>query len=175
MAGKRLALVKSDDPALRAVADRVDDPGAMAQLAEDLIATMKAEGGVGLAAPQVGQRIRLFVTSAGGAHEAYINPHITNSSKKQILWEEGCLSLPRLLGDVRRPKQITMQAQTVDGTSVEVQADDLLARVVQHEIDHLDGILFPDRMEDIRKLRTISEEEWETRFAASSDVHNAEM
>lgn len=175
MAGKRLALVKSDDPILRAVADPVADPAAVAKLAEDLIATMKAEGGVGLAAPQVGQSVRLFVTSAGGADEAFVNPRIVSLSKRQISWEEGCLSLPRLLGDVRRPKEAIMEAQTVTGETARIEADELLARVIQHEIDHLDGVLFTDRMEDIRKLRTISEEEWQTRFAASSDVHNAEM
>lgn len=175
MAGKRLTLVNSDDPLLRKVAARVDDPASLSDLAEDLIVTMQVEGGVGLAAPQVGQSVRLFVTSAGGADEAYVNPRVIDTSKKEISWEEGCLSLPRLLGDVRRPEHVAMQAQTVDGKPVTVRADGLLARVIQHEIDHLDGLLFPDRMTDLRKLRTISEEEWQTRFAASSDVHNAEM
>ncbi|MSU75919.1 peptide deformylase [Patescibacteria group bacterium] len=175
MAGKRLTLVKSDDPVLRAVAAPVKKPSEVTDLAENLLATMKTEGGVGLAAPQVGKSIRLFVTSAGGTPEAYINPKISETSPKQIPWEEGCLSLPRLLGEVRRPKKVTMQAQTPDGNVVTVKADELLARVIQHEIDHLDGILFPDRMDDLRNVRTISEEEWQTRFVADGDVHNAEM
>ncbi len=175
MAGKRLTLVASDDPALRAVASPVDDPDSVAGLAADLFATMEAEGGVGLAAPQVGRPVRVFVTSAGGGPQAFVNPRIRKRSREQILWEEGCLSLPRLLGDVKRPKRVTLEAVRPDGSPVALEADGLLARVIQHEVDHLDGILFPDRMPDPRKLRTISEEEWQSRFEANEKLRDEEM
>lgn len=175
MAGKRLTLVASDAPVLRKTAPRVAQPATVAGLIADLFATMEAEGGVGLAAPQVGQGVRVFVTSAGGERQAFINPEITSRSRDQILWEEGCLSLPRLLGDVKRPKRVTVRASGLDGQPIELKTDGLLARVIQHEIDHLDGILFPDRIPDPRKLRTISEEEWESRFEANEKLRNEEM
>ena len=170
----RLPLVPSDDPILRKVAARVSDPKQVEDLAADLFVTMQAEGGVGLAAPQVGKSVRLFVTSAGGGPAAFINPEIVERSKEKIDWEEGCLSLPRMLVDVRRPKRVTLRAQTLDGQTATIEADDLLARVIQHEIDHLDGILFPDRMDDLSKLRKISQEEWDSRFNAA-ELRDAEM
>lgn len=175
MAGKRLSLVASDDPALRSVAAPVAEPSAVAGLAKDLMVTMRAEGGVGLAAPQVGRSVRLFVTAAGDEPQAFINPKITGRSREQIMWEEGCLSLPRLLGDVKRPKRITVRATSPDGQAITLKADDLLARVIQHELDHLDGILFPDRMKDLTKLRTLTEAEWQTRFEEKAKLRNEEM
>jgi peptide deformylase len=175
MAGKRLILVPADDPILRAKAKRVGKPSSLKTLAADLIATMEAEGGVGLAAPQVGQSVRMFVANVGGGPQVFINPEITHRSREKIMWEEGCLSLPRVLGDVERPKKITVKATTLDGKTGELKADELLARVIQHEVDHLDGILFPDRMKDLRTLKTISEKEWQTRFEANEKLHNEEM
>ena len=175
MAGKRLTLVASDDPVLRKTAARVSRLAAVTDLVRGLLATMKAEGGVGLAAPQVGRSVRVFVTAAAGGPHAFINPEIVSRSRERILWEEGCLSLPRLLGDVERPKRVTVRATGLDGQPIELSADDLLARVIQHEVDHLDGILFPDRMKDPRKLRTISEEEWNSRFTGAEDLKNTEM
>lgn len=174
MAGKRLNLVASDDPVLRKVAQRAGKSDAVADLVADLFATMAAEGGVGLAAPQVGRSVRLFVAGVGGP-QAFVNPKIVGRSREQIMWEEGCLSLPRLLGDVQRPKRITVRATALDGKRIELKVDELLARVIQHELDHLDGILFPDRMKDLRKLRTISEDEWQSRFEKDAKLRNEEM
>lgn len=159
-----LTLVPSHHPALRATAKPVKNPKAVAQLAKDLIATMIAEGGVGLAAPQVGETIRVFVSGVGGQYQVYINPVIVKTSEEAVWREEGCLSLPRLFGQVKRPARVTVQAQHPDGSRFTVDADDLLARVLLHETDHLDGILFPDRMEDLSTLREISQEEWDHRF-----------
>ena len=131
--------------------------------AANLLQTMQAEVGVGLAAPQVGQSLRLFVTGVKGEPMVFINPEITERSKEEILWEEGCLSLPRLLGEVRRPKEVTVRATGTDRQPFEVKADGLLARVLQHEYDHLEGILFTDRMDDLRKLKRLTEEEWASR------------
>lgn len=174
MTGKHLTLVPAGDSVLRAMAKRIRRPGSVADLAADLFATMQAEGGVGLAAPQVGRSVRLFVTGVDGP-QAFLNPEIVSRSREQILWEEGCLSLPRLLGDVERPKRVTVRATSLDGRRIEFAADDLLARVIQHELDHLDGILFPDRMPDLSKLRKITEEEWQTRFEKDGKLRNEEM
>jgi peptide deformylase len=176
MAGKHLSLVDSSDPSLRKTAAKVSDPKAVADLVSDMFATMKAEGGVGLAAPQVGRSVRVFVSAADGSLQAFINPVIKSSARKEIWWEEGCLSLPRLLGQVKRPQGVTVSAQDETGRRRTVKADDLLARVIQHEIDHLDGILFPDRMTDFASLRVISEAEWQERFTSNqSTVRQAEM
>lgn len=163
----QLKLLDAEDKGLRTVATKLSDPTAHRQLVDDLFETMVAEGGVGLAAPQVGQRIRLFVTGVKGEQLACFNPVIIDSSAKRIPWEEGCLSLPRLLGEVIRPAEVTLEYQDQDGQTCTRQATDLLARVFQHELDHLDGILFPDRISDTSKLRTITEEEWQTRFEAN--------
>ncbi len=167
-------MVPSDDPVLHQVAKRISKPAAVADLAADLFVTMREEGGIGLAAPQVGRSVRLFVTVADGP-QAFVNPEIASRSRERLSWEEGCLSLPRLLGDVERPKRVTIRGTSIEGQPIEINADDLLARVLQHELDHLDGILFPDRMKDLRKLRTISEEEWQSRFTKSDDLKNTEM
>lgn len=163
----RLPLLKSDDPGLRQVASAITDPTAYQDLVEDLWETMAAEGGVGLAAPQVGQSLRLFVTGVKGEQLACFNPTLVTSSEKRIPWEEGCLSLPRLLGEVIRPAAVTLEYQDAAGQTCQRAADDLLARVFQHELDHLDGILFPDRISDKSKLRTITEKEWQSRFEAN--------
>jgi peptide deformylase len=136
---------------------------AVATLAEDLVETMIKELGVGLAAPQVGESLRVFVTGVAKDYRIYLNPRLVEASEEQIDWEEGCLSLPRLLGVVRRPKQVTFEYQTLIGQTERIEADDLLARVLQHELDHLDGILFPDRMTDRSTLKQLTEEEWASR------------
>ena len=159
----QLPLVPADSPVLHAKAKRVNDPSGVSDLVANLFETMVAEGGVGLAAPQVGQGLRVFVTGVKGNQLVFTNPSLKKSSEEQIWWEEGCLSLPRLLGEVRRPKSVTMTALDLDGKPFEVSADDLLGRVLQHELDHLDGILFPDRMKDLSKLKRLTEAEWESR------------
>ncbi|MEX2209313.1 MAG: peptide deformylase [Patescibacteria group bacterium] len=167
-------LVPSDDPVLRKVASRAKDARQVADLAEALLTSMRQEGGVGMAAPQVGQSVRVFVTGVG-EQQVFVNPEITERSDELIWWEEGCLSLPRLLGDVRRPKEVTIRAIDAQGTPFTVRADGLCARVIQHEIDHLDGILFPDRMEDLSKLRTLTDKEWQSRFEGNEQLREEEM
>lgn len=164
----RLTLDPSDSPVLRAKARPVDDVKAIGSLVRDMKETMLAEGGVGLAAPQVGKGLRLFVTGVSKDYRAFINPELIAFSKERILWEEGCLSLPRLLGEVERPKRVTVRALDENGATIQTVADGLLARVLQHEYDHLEGILFPDRMKDLSKLKRITEEEWASRFEDKS-------
>ncbi|MEX2043697.1 MAG: peptide deformylase [Patescibacteria group bacterium] len=173
MEGNPLPLVPSDHPTLRKTAAKVSKPSRVRDLVADMLTTMKDEGGVGLAAPQVGRSVRVFVTGVGD-HHVFINPELEQASGELIWWEEGCLSLPRLLGDVERPKEVTVSANGLDGKRFTVTADKLCGRVLQHELDHLDGVLFPDRMGDVSKIRTLTEEEWQSRFE-NKRLHDEEM
>lgn len=160
----RLSLSPSNSPVLRTKAKKVADPSRLGSLVDDLIETMIAESGVGLAAPQLGKSVRVFVTGIDKHYNAFINPEIIAVSEEQIWWEEGCLSLPRMLGEVKRPKQVTVRALDRHGKQITISADNLTARVLQHEHDHLEGILFPDRMSDLATLKKLTEEEWQTRL-----------
>lgn len=143
------------DPILRAKASpvRVFD-AALETLANDMLETMDDAPGVGLAAPQVGVSSRLFVYDSGEAGErgALCNPIITWVSDELIEMEEGCLSIPDAYFPVTRPASITVDGLRTDGSPVTITATEVLARVFQHEIDHLDGILFIDHLpKELRK------------------------
>lgn len=126
-------------------------------LVADMFITMEKENGIGLAAPQVGKSLRLFVIKIDdGVERVFINPHIIQTSIETCSFEEGCLSVPKYYEEVIRPERITVQAQNVNGRRFTLEADELLARVIQHEYDHLEGILFIDRIED-SKRQTIEE------------------
>ncbi|MEM9132073.1 MAG: peptide deformylase [Actinomycetota bacterium] len=140
------------DPVLRKVAEDVTDvDGKVAKLAEDMLETMYAAPGIGLAGPQVGVSRRIFVFDIGDGPNVVINPVIHESSG-EWLYEEGCLSVPGLSWDIVRPKEIHATALDIDGNEVSFEADELLSRVLQHETDHLDGVLLLDRLDpDTRK------------------------
>jgi peptide deformylase len=119
----------------------------------DMIDTMFESDGVGIAAPQVGILSRIIIcceTAKRGDETVFINPEITQSSGSE-LGTEGCLSVPETTGDVDRATHITMKAQDLQGKPFEIKAEGLLARIVQHEIDHLNGVLFIDRMKKNHK------------------------
>ena len=118
------------------------------RLIKDMIDTMRDAPGVGLAAPQVGVLERIFVWEVDDEHGALVDPVIVERSRKMDEDEEGCLSLPGIVFPVVRNAKVTVEALDENGNKVRIQADDLLARVFQHEIDHLDGVLFPDRLPD---------------------------
>ncbi|MGH7701689.1 MAG: peptide deformylase [Gemmatimonadales bacterium] len=107
--------------------------------------TMYAAKGVGLAANQVGEARRIAVVDAEGQRLALVNPVILASEGRDTA-EEGCLSIPELFGDVTRAERVTVEALDRDGNRIEVEANGLVARAIQHEIDHLDGILFIDHL-----------------------------
>ena len=110
--------------------------------------SMKKEGGVGLAAPQVGENIRVIVTLLNGKNVIpMINPEIIYHSDEVELGEEGCLSIPGIWGQVKRYKAITIRYKTPKGQELTLKLDGFNARVVQHEIDHLDGVLFTDYLD----------------------------
>ena len=141
------------DPVLRQRAravERVTD--AHRRLVADMIETMREAPGVGLAGPQVGVVERVFVWEVGDEHGAVFNPVIIATSSDQVESEEGCLSLPGLYYPVTRPDRVVVEGLDENGDPVTLEADELLARVCQHEIDHLDGVLFIDHLsEELRK------------------------
>lgn len=132
----------------------IDD--SIRRLAQEMTELMYSNGGVGLAAPQVGESIRLIVVDpTGGEHKeelfALVNPRIV-ASAGQYEDEEGCLCLPGLRLPVRRALEVKVEGQDLDGNPVSRQARGLLARILQHEIDHLDGRLFVDRLPLLKRL-----------------------
>jgi len=116
------------------------------KLCEEMFETMDQANGVGLAAPQVGIAKRFFVVTADdGVRRVFVNPEITKTSAEIVPYEEGCLSLPGVYEEIKRPAAVTITALDQNGKRFTIYAEDLLARVVQHENDHLDGILYIDR------------------------------
>jgi peptide deformylase len=148
------------DPVLRKRADEIADvDDRLVRLAEDMVHTMYEAPGVGLAAPQVGVEKRLFVYDIGDGPEAIINPVISESDGEWV-FEEGCLSVPGLSWEIVRPKEVHLTGYDLDGNEVSFEADEYLARVFQHELDHLDGVLLLERLDDdTRKaaMRTLRE------------------
>ncbi len=127
---------------------------AFQQLIDDMVVTMRQAKGIGLAAPQVGRKIRLAVISDEVDGQllqplVLINPRLTKLSPEQESGEEGCLSIPGVYGQVRRSRHLTLQAFDRHGRFYTLNASHLLARVIQHEADHLAGVLFIDRAEAI--------------------------
>lgn len=115
-------------------------------LAKQMAEIMNKNKGIGLAAIQVGVPIRLIVVKDGDTDHALINPRLKKISRKEVVYNEGCLSFPDLFEDVARPEKVTVIAQNLDGDMVEIETGDILARVLQHEIDHLGGVVFLDRI-----------------------------
>ena len=141
-------VVKFGDPVLKSVASPVESfgPELRAEV-ERMIGIMRNGMGVGLAATQLGVLRRLLVFQAGsdGEATALINPRIEWSSEEGSIAEEGCLSLPRVSMDVERPLHVRVSGRDAEGETIEIEASGLEARVLQHEIDHLDGVLILDR------------------------------
>jgi peptide deformylase len=117
----------------------------LAGLVSDMAKTMEAEKGIGLAAPQVGSDLRICAVKVDNSLFVLINPKIRSFSRKKEIFEEGCLSFPGKFFPVERPVKVKIKARDVAGKKLKIKADGLLARVLQHEIDHLDGILVIDR------------------------------
>ncbi len=164
-------LVFYGNETLASEAARVENiDGELSSLIDDMFSIMYKEKGIGLAAPQIDLARQVFVvdTGAGGAHKfALINPQIIESSSDTESYEEGCLSVPGIAADVIRPSEVFVKALNRDGKEVEIEATGLLARVFQHEIDHLNGILFVDRVEkylrdemrnDLKKIKKMNRE-----------------
>ena len=165
-----LEVIRLGNPALRYVAEPVPEDWfssvRLMDLGRDLIRTMIEEDGVGLAAPQVAEGLRLFAYWVPETEDeaeipptVLVNPEIRPIGEGSEEGWEGCLSIPGLRGLVPRHRRIKVKARGLDGEPVSQTADGFEARVIQHEYDHLDGVVFLDRMTDIRSL--VFESEWE--------------
>ncbi len=155
-------VITSENPILRQKAKKVHHfDASMQKLVDDMFETMHAAHGVGLAAPQIALSVRLFVAEYEENKLALFNPEIIKAEGEE-LGTEGCLSIPGYAGDnIRRATSIVVKGQDVRGKPVRVRAEGWYARVLQHEIDHLDGILFLDRLDRPEDLRELSAEEFE--------------
>ena len=168
-------IIGPDNPTLRKKARAVGDPNtpAIQQLIDDLIETMRAAPGVGLAAPQVAvsQRIAVIEYAEPLPEDApadaeppkpkfyvIVNPEIVLRSDEKVNGTEGCLSLPGYIGDVLRHEAVTVRALNRKGKPIKIKARGWLARIFQHEIDHLDGMLFIDRASQVWRVREDSPE-----------------
>ena len=166
-----MKIIQIGNPLLRNTAKTIADAtdGKIIQLANDLITTAKSANGVGIAAPQVTQSYRLFIMASRPSIRyphaptmsptAVINPVIISRSDEIVKDWEGCLSVPNLRGIVPRHREIEVEYTTIDGEGQQQVLNDFVARIFQHELDHLDGVLFIDRLETMQDL--YSEEEYQ--------------
>jgi peptide deformylase len=155
-------IITTENPILRKKAKKVHrfDPS-LQRLVDDLFETMHAANGVGLAAPQIAQSIRVFVAAYEDQRVAMFNPEIVKAEGEE-LGTEGCLSIPGYVGEnIRRAAKVVVKGQDVRGKPIRVAAEGWFARILQHEIDHLDGILFLDRLDRPEDLREVTEEDIE--------------
>jgi peptide deformylase len=167
----RLSILQYGDPILRAKGKRVDKiDQRIRELTQNMIETMHAATGVGLAAPQIGESLQLTVLDVSQVEDrpstmklngkdvdlqstmplVLINPQIDPGGESET-GTEGCLSFPEITGEINRARSITVRAQNLDGEPIELETTGFLARAIQHEVDHLNGILFIDRMSSAAK------------------------
>lgn len=168
MNDEKLPILLVPDPHLRRKARLIvpGDEDAVRDLAPRMLATMYAAPGIGLAAPQVGSDLRLIVVDVAGKEEPpapmiLVNPEITAATKELAVREEGCLSLPGQYADVERPARVKLRWQELDGSKREMEAEGLLGVCLQHEIDHLNGVLFVDHLSALKRnmlLRKLAKE-----------------
>lgn len=151
---KMLPVLKVPNPLLRRRANPVESvDDAVRELADAMRETMRAVGGVGLAAPQVGRSSRVIVAEVGEKRDAPLmlaNPKVV-AAEGELMWREGCLSLPGVFAPVRRSRKVKVAALNMQGEPVEIDAEEHLAICLQHEIDHLDGVLFIDRLSRLKR------------------------
>lgn len=149
------------DERLRAIAEpiaQIDDE--IKQLAKDMLDTMYEAPGIGLAAPQVGELKRIVVMDLAKEGETpdpivMVNPEILKYSDETVVTEEGCLSIPELYYDVERPAEVTVRYTDLDGKVIERDATERLAICIQHELDHLDGVLYIDYLSRLKRDRVL--------------------
>ncbi len=148
-------IVKYPNPVLRKKCEEVKEVNEeIKNLGWEMIEAMQEKNGIGLAAPQVGETKRVIVVyPIQERSQVFINPQIIKKTKEAEIMEEGCLSFPGLFLKIKRAKEVEIEALNEKGEKVQIKAEGLPARVFQHEIDHLDGILFIDRISFWQKLR----------------------
>ena len=160
-----MPIIKMDNPVLHQKAKRVrkvDD--SIQKLIDNMIETMHDVEGVGLAAPQVGVPLQVVVIQLPDEEDVItlINPEIVKSSEETEMMTEGCLSLPGYNGEIKRSTSVTVKARDRQGKPIRIKGEGLLAQVLQHEVDHINGIVFVDHLESIDELRKNEEDEEET-------------
>lgn len=155
---KLLTIITHPNPILRQISEKINpkeiNSKKLKELCPDMAKTMKEKDGVGLSAPQIGQNIRLIAVNTKDGPVYMINPKIRRKSWKKEWGEEGCLSVPDVFGEVKRNYKITYVYLDKKGQIKKARAQGLMARVIQHEIDHLDGILFIDKVKDAKPSRS---------------------
>lgn len=166
MSDELLDILIVPDPRLRQKCRAVAATDDVGVLAERMLATMYKAPGIGLAAPQVGQLLRLAVVDIQKdetrAPLVLVNPEIVAASEELSTREEGCLSLPGQYADVTRPARVKLRYQDLEGAKRELESDELLATCIQHELDHLDGVLFVDHLSALKRnmlLRKLAKEQ----------------
>ena len=144
------------DPVLRQEALPIENiDGRVVRMVEDMVPVMYEAEGIGLAAPQVGIQKRLFVSDIGEGPQTLVNPQITESDGEWA-FDEGCLSIPGLSFEIIRPKQVHLVGRDLEDNEVSIEADELLSRLFQHELDHLDGILLLDHLDRDQRKAALS-------------------
>lgn len=152
-----LSVITLGDRRLRARSE-LTDPAAVRDLVRRMFETMYDQDGIGLAAVQVGRPLRVFVTKVKDDRErVYVNPEIVETSIEQETAEEGCLSIPGVHADVTRSACVSVQATGLNGRTFRLNASGLLARAIQHEIDHLNGVLFIDHLDKRQRDALLAE------------------
>ena len=151
------------DPVLKSVCDKVQVPGSVATLVQDLLDTTSLPGRAGVAANQIGVSLRVFAYSVDDELGYLINPELVELSGEKIEIDEGCLSVPGLWHKTPRYERATARGLQLDGSEIEISGEGLLAQALQHECDHLDGLLYLDRLlpqERKLALRALREQDW---------------
>jgi peptide deformylase len=153
--GNKFQIITHPNPILRRISKEVDvkkikHPD-QKETIKGMVSTMLEKDGVGLAAPQIGINDRIIVVNTKDRVIAMINPEITRKSITKEAMEEGCISVPGIFGNVKRNKKIDCIFYNEEGKRMKLKASGLLARIIQHETDHLDGILFIDKADDLKK------------------------
>ncbi|MEB3754930.1 peptide deformylase [Acinetobacter sp. MD2(2019)] len=152
-----LPILSFPDPRLRTIAQPVKEITAeIRQLVADMFETMYEAPGIGLAATQVDHHIQLIVMDISENKDqplVFINPKLTPLTEDKQAYEEGCLSVPQIYDKVERPSRVKIEALNLDGEKIEIDADDLLAICIQHEMDHLNGKLFVDYLSPLKRQR----------------------
>jgi len=155
-------ILQMGHPVLRQRAKKIHRMDAsIHRLVDDLVDTVRAANGAGLAAPQIGVPLRAIVTIVDDSLQIVLNPEIVKESEEMEEGEEGCLSIRGWYGPVKRKERVTIRGLSLTGKPMKLKAEGWEARAFQHEIDHLDGILFIDRMEDRSLLHEVTDDEEE--------------